>query len=63
MADHSNEPTATDEKAAAMRDGAVIAPVKDDGKADPCTGLPPGPHDDSSPLDRGGSLDPTRGKG
>jgi hypothetical protein len=64
MADHSNEPTATDERAAAMRDGAVITSVHDTppGGADPKTGLPVGDHDDSSPLDEGKQFDPTRGK-
>ncbi len=63
MNDRSNERTETDERVAENRGGAPVAPATRDAReADPVTGLPPGVHDDASPLDRGQNLDPFRGK-
>jgi hypothetical protein len=62
--DRSNERTETDERVAENQTPAPIASVtRDHGEVDPSTGLPGGMHDDdSSPLDRGKSLDPFGGK-
>jgi hypothetical protein len=58
----SKEPTATDERVAENATPARREPVtRHEGDTDPETGLPPGTHpDDSSPLDAGGLLDPSR---
>lgn len=64
MDDRSNEPTATEELVAENAGPAPVTPLtrKPDDEVDPATGLPPGMHDDdSSPLDRGKSLDPFGG--
>jgi hypothetical protein len=62
--DASNERTETDERVAENRAPSPIAPVtRNDEPVDPQTGMPSGMHDDdTSPLDRGKSLDPFGGK-
>ena len=64
MDDRTNERTETDERVAENQTPAQrVAISKDPAQTDPATGLPIGMHDDDrSPLDRGGILDPTRGK-
>jgi hypothetical protein len=65
MKDRSNERTETEERIAENQTPAPrISIIKDTTNVDPVTGLPLGMHDDDrSPLDPGGPLDPTRGKG
>jgi hypothetical protein len=60
--DRSDGPTETDQRVAENAAPAKREPVtRGKGDTDPTTGLPPGTHDDdSSPLDRGGLLDPSR---
>ena len=57
MADHSNEPTATEERAAANQAGSKIQPIPGDADVDPETGMARG-QDDRSPLDPGMAFDP-----
>ena len=59
MADHSNEPTATEERAAATQAGTKIQSISGDVTVNPETGMPHG-HDDRSPLDPGMPFDPLR---
>lgn len=64
--DHSDEPTATEEREAAEKSAppqptSVLA--HGDNRIDPKTGLPEGVNDGPSPLDPGMQLDPFRGAG
>ena len=59
MADHSNEPTATEERAAATQAGTNIPPATHHPTIDPTTGMA-WEHDDRSPLDPGMPFDPLR---